>query len=307
MNFRCLHDNVIIRPLPPILTKGGLHLPENQEWLDRDKGQAIEGVVLMVGLGDKIGTAGAMKVNSRPVGRIEWYSRPQELRVFGSPTCLRCGSSAPPAFRIKSNDYRCLCGQHSILEASFHPELAMVHGSKSAQVVAFEGRLFELTDDAEWCEIDIRSRRAPMFLKAGDHVLFFPTAHRLKDVEIDGETVRAYVVHEEQLPLAVLRDGKWCPLYDRILVKDLDAPDMSAGGIAIPRTAKRYSHQGRVLAVGNGKRLEGGKMAPLDMRIGETVVFADNAGSEVRINNESYIIMREDEVLGVLDGKAVAA
>lgn len=92
----------------------------------------------------------------------------------------------------------------------------------------------------------------------------------------------------------------FCPLYDRLLVKDLDAPDMSTGGVVIPRTAKRFSHQGNVIAVGNGKRLADGGMAPLDVQTGDRIVFADNAGQEIRLDQDSYLVMREDEILAVL-------
>jgi chaperonin GroES len=98
------------------------------------------------------------------------------------------------------------------------------------------------------------------------------------------------------------------PLHDRIVVKRLDEQDeKTAGGLIIPDTAKEKPQQGEVVAVGNGKRTEEGKVLPMDVKVGDRILFGKYSGSDIKLNGTEYLIMREDEVLGVLSGKAASA
>lgn len=98
------------------------------------------------------------------------------------------------------------------------------------------------------------------------------------------------------------------PLYDRIVVKRLDTQDdKTASGLIIPDSAKEKPQEGEVMAIGQGKRLEDGKLVPLDVQVGDRILFGKYSGSEVKIDGEDVMIMREDEVLGVLDGAASKA
>ena len=93
------------------------------------------------------------------------------------------------------------------------------------------------------------------------------------------------------------------PLYDRIVVKRLEEEvDKTAGGLFIPDSAKEKPQEGEVVSVGNGKRGEDGKLIPLDLKAGDRILFGKYSGSDVKIDGEEYMIMREDEVLGVLEG-----
>jgi chaperonin GroES len=93
------------------------------------------------------------------------------------------------------------------------------------------------------------------------------------------------------------------PLYDRIVVKRIeDDTEKTAGGLFIPASAKEKPQQGEVVAVGQGKRNEDGKLIPLDVKAGDRILFGKYSGSDIKIDNNEYLIMREDEVLGVLEG-----
>ena len=93
------------------------------------------------------------------------------------------------------------------------------------------------------------------------------------------------------------------PLQDRVLVKRLgDELEKTKGGIIIPDTAKEKPQQGKVIAVGKGKVNEDGKVMPLDVKAGDTILFGKYAGSEIKIDGEEHLIMREDDILGVLEG-----
>jgi chaperonin GroES len=93
------------------------------------------------------------------------------------------------------------------------------------------------------------------------------------------------------------------PLYDRIVVKRIDdETEKTAGGLFIPDSAKEKPQQGEVVAVGQGKRNEDGKLIPLDVKAGDRILFGKYSGSDIKIDNNEYLIMREDEVLGVLEG-----
>jgi chaperonin GroES len=93
------------------------------------------------------------------------------------------------------------------------------------------------------------------------------------------------------------------PLYDRIVVTRIeDDTEKTAGGLFIPDSAKEKPQQGKVVAVGQGKRNDDGKLIPLDVKAGDRILFGKYSGSDIKIDNNEYLIMREDEVLGVLEG-----
>jgi chaperonin GroES len=92
------------------------------------------------------------------------------------------------------------------------------------------------------------------------------------------------------------------PLYDRIVVKRLEGQDeKTASGLIIPDSAKEKPQEGEVVAVGKGKRLEDGKVVSLDVQVGDRILFGKYSGSEVKIDGAELLIMREDEVLGILE------
>ncbi len=91
------------------------------------------------------------------------------------------------------------------------------------------------------------------------------------------------------------------PLHDRIIVKRLEEEERSKGGIIIPDTAKEKPIEGKVIAVGNGKVLEDGKIRPLDVKAGDRVLFSKYGGTEVKIDGEEHLIMREEDILGVVE------
>jgi chaperonin GroES len=90
------------------------------------------------------------------------------------------------------------------------------------------------------------------------------------------------------------------PLYDRIVVKRIDERETTRNGIVIPDSAQEKPQEGEVLAVGHGKRIEDGSLIALDVKIGDRVLFAKYSGSETKLEGTDYMIMREDDVLGVL-------
>lgn len=93
------------------------------------------------------------------------------------------------------------------------------------------------------------------------------------------------------------------PLYDRIVVKRIEEEaEKTAGGLFIPDTAKEKPQQGEVVAVGQGKRNDDGKLIPLDVKVGDRILFGKYSGSEIKMDGVEYLIMREDEVLGVIEG-----
>jgi chaperonin GroES len=91
------------------------------------------------------------------------------------------------------------------------------------------------------------------------------------------------------------------PLHDRVLVKRLEEEEVRRGGIIIPDTAKEKPQEGKVIAVGTGKVTEDGKRIPLDVKAGDRILFGKYSGSEVKIDDEEYLILREEDVLGILD------
>ena len=99
---------------------------------------------------------------------------------------------------------------------------------------------------------------------------------------------------------------KFRPLHDRVVVRRIDAEEKSAGGIIIPDTAKEKPQQGAVVAVGPGARDEQGRLTPLDVKAGDTVLFGKWSGTEVKIDGEELLIMKESDIMGVLDAGATA-
>jgi chaperonin GroES len=91
------------------------------------------------------------------------------------------------------------------------------------------------------------------------------------------------------------------PLHDRIIVKRLAEEEKTKGGIIIPDTAKEKPLEGAVIAVGNGRILEDGKVRPMDVKKGDKVLFGKYAGTEIKIDGEEHLILREDDILAVLD------
>jgi chaperonin GroES len=97
------------------------------------------------------------------------------------------------------------------------------------------------------------------------------------------------------------------PLYDRIVVKRIEEQETVQGGIIIPDSAKEKPQEGEVFAVGQGKRLENGTVVALDVKKGDRILFGKYSGSEIKLDGEEYLIMREDEVLGIIDNVAKSA
>ena len=93
---------------------------------------------------------------------------------------------------------------------------------------------------------------------------------------------------------------KFRPLHDRVVIERIDAESKTAGGIIIPDTAKEKPQEGKVIAVGSGKLHDNGTKTPLDIKAGDRVLFGKYSGSEVKLDGEEYIIMKEADVLGVL-------
>jgi chaperonin GroES len=91
------------------------------------------------------------------------------------------------------------------------------------------------------------------------------------------------------------------PLHDRVLVERLEEQEVKKGGIIIPDTAKEKPQEGRVIAVGNGKVGDDGKKIPLDVKNGDKILFGKYSGSEVRLDDKEYLILREDDVLAILE------
>jgi chaperonin GroES len=91
------------------------------------------------------------------------------------------------------------------------------------------------------------------------------------------------------------------PLQDRVLVKRIEAAEKAKGGIIIPDTAKEKPMEGKVIAVGSGKTDDNGKKIALEVKVGNKVLFGKYAGTEIKIDNEEHIILREDEILGIIE------
>ena len=93
------------------------------------------------------------------------------------------------------------------------------------------------------------------------------------------------------------------PLHDRVIVKRLEEEKTSAGGIIIPDTAAEKPVQGKIVAVGKGKILENGEIRPLDVKVGDKILFGKYGGTEVKVDGEDLLVMREEDVMAVIEGK----
>ena len=100
---------------------------------------------------------------------------------------------------------------------------------------------------------------------------------------------------------------KFRPLHDRVVIKRIEAEEKTTGGIIIPDTAKEKPQEGEVIAVGPGARGEDGKVHPLDLKTGDRVLFGKWSGTEVRLDGEELMIMKEADIMGLVDGGAAAA
>ena len=94
---------------------------------------------------------------------------------------------------------------------------------------------------------------------------------------------------------------KFRPLHDRVVVKRIDAEEKTKGGIIIPDTAKEKPQEGEVLAVGPGKRDEAGKLIPMDVKVGDRILFGKYSGQNVKVDGDEYLVMREEDIMGVLE------
>ena len=96
---------------------------------------------------------------------------------------------------------------------------------------------------------------------------------------------------------------KFRPLHDRVLVESLDSEEKTSGGIIIPDTAKEKPQEGKVIAVGPGSRSEDGKITPMDVKVGDHVLFGKWSGTEVKVDGKDYSIMKESDIMGVIAKK----
>ena len=92
------------------------------------------------------------------------------------------------------------------------------------------------------------------------------------------------------------------PLQDRVIVRRIAEEEKTKGGIIIPDTAKEKPQEGKVIAVGKGKTNDDGKLIPLDVKVGDKILFGKYSGSEIKIDSEEHLIMREEDILGVIEG-----
>ena len=100
---------------------------------------------------------------------------------------------------------------------------------------------------------------------------------------------------------------KFRPLHDRVVVKRVDAEAKTKGGIIIPDTAKEKPQEGEVIAVGPGARDETGKLVPLDLKVGDRILFGKWSGTEIKLDGDDLLIMKESDVMGVIEGPAAKA
>jgi chaperonin GroES len=100
---------------------------------------------------------------------------------------------------------------------------------------------------------------------------------------------------------------KFRPLHDRVLIKRIEEQETVRGGIIIPDTAKEKPQEGEVIAAGTGKRLENGTVTPLEVKEGDRVLFGKYSGTEIKLDGTEYLILREDEILGIVSGSTATA
>ena len=100
---------------------------------------------------------------------------------------------------------------------------------------------------------------------------------------------------------------KFRPLHDRVVVRRIESEEKTAGGIIIPDTAKEKPQEGEVIAVGPGARDEAGKLVPIDLKPGDRILFGKWSGTEVKIDGQEYLIMKESDVMGVIEGRETSS
>jgi chaperonin GroES len=111
-------------------------------------------------------------------------------------------------------------------------------------------------------------------------------------------TPKEYALPSKERPVMKIR-----PLHDRVIVKRLEEDRTSPGGIVIPDTAAEKPVQGKIVAVGKGKILEDGKVRPVDVKVGDKILFGKYSGTEVKVDGEELVVMREEDVMAVIEGK----
>ena len=99
---------------------------------------------------------------------------------------------------------------------------------------------------------------------------------------------------------------KFRPLHDRVLVRRIESDEKSRGGIIIPDSAKEKPSEGEIMAVGTGARDESGKLLPLDVKVGDRVLFGKWSGTEVKVDNEDYMVMKESDIMGIIEGSSMS-
>jgi len=108
------------------------------------------------------------------------------------------------------------------------------------------------------------------------------------------------IILRSKLWVKIMAKMKFRPLHDRVVVRRVDSEEKTAGGIILPDTAQEKPSEGEIVAVGSGARDESGKLVPLDVKKGEIVLFGKWSGTEVRINGEDLLIMKESDIMGVM-------
>src|SRR3989338_2703908 len=97
---------------------------------------------------------------------------------------------------------------------------------------------------------------------------------------------------------------KFRPLHDRVLIRRIEQEEKTAGGIIIPDTAKEKPMEGEIIAVGSGTRLEDGKVLPLDVKVGDRILFGKWSGTEIKLETQEYLVMKESDIMGIVGSKA---
>ena len=120
---------------------------------------------------------------------------------------------------------------------------------------------------------------------------------------VGGVLITFPLILSNKLNLKELEPMKIRPLHDRVIVKRLDEERTSPGGIVIPDTATEKPIQGKVIAVGKGKILEDGKVRPLDVKVGDKILFGKYSGTEVKVDGDDLLVMREEDVMAIIEGK----
>jgi chaperonin GroES len=124
--------------------------------------------------------------------------------------------------------------------------------------------------------------------------------HRLKKTNVRGRISNLLALGRSKMTATSLTTT-FTPLHDRILVRRVEEGETVRGGIIIPDSAKEKPQEGKVIAVGKGKSNDEGKVFPLDVKAGDSVLFGKYSGTEIKIDGEEFLIMREEEVLGIID------